>query len=88
VSNCNVQMLVDLWSYARIKPVMNQIELHPYNVQNDLVAFHKRLGVHVTAYAPLGSSGWGIKEEKLKSLNLLEEPVVKEIAAKHGKSVG
>jgi diketogulonate reductase-like aldo/keto reductase len=30
VSNCTVAMLIDLWSYAKVKPVMNQIELHPY----------------------------------------------------------
>jgi diketogulonate reductase-like aldo/keto reductase len=30
VSNCTIPMLVDLWAYARIKPVLNQVELHPY----------------------------------------------------------
>ena len=32
VSNANVTVILDLWSYARIKPVVNQIELHPYFV--------------------------------------------------------
>ena len=40
VSNCTIPMLIDLWSYARIKPVMNQVELHPYLVQKDFAAFH------------------------------------------------
>jgi diketogulonate reductase-like aldo/keto reductase len=31
VSNCSVSMLVDIMAYAKIKPVTNQIELHPYN---------------------------------------------------------
>lgn len=88
VSNCTIPMLVDLWSYARIKPVINQVELHPYFVQNDYVAFHKKLGIIPQAYAPLGSSAWTLKAEELKKLNLLEEPVLKELAAKYGKSVG
>jgi diketogulonate reductase-like aldo/keto reductase len=47
VSNCSIPMLVDLWSYARIKPVINQVELHPYLVQPDYVAFHNKLGIKV-----------------------------------------
>ena len=30
VCNCSSPMLLDLLSYAKIKPVVNQIELHPY----------------------------------------------------------
>ena len=86
VSNCTIPMLVDLWSYARVKPVINQVELHPYFVQKDYVAFHKKLGILVQAYAPLGSSAWGLKAEELKKLNLFEEPVIKSLATKYGKS--
>ncbi len=88
VSNCTITMLVDLWSYARIKPVINQIELHPYLVQKDSVAFQQKLGVHVQAYAPLGSSAWGLRAEELKSLNLFEEPAITGLAAKYGKKTG
>jgi len=87
VSNCTVAMLLDLWSYAKIKPVMNQIELHPYLPQVDLVNFlRSKLGVHVTAYSPIGASGFGMKHESLKGLNLFDEPIVKALAEKHGKS--
>ena len=62
ISNCTVALLLDLWSYAKIKPVMNQIELHPYLPQVDLVNFLKnKLGVHVTAYSPIGASGFAYK---------------------------
>ncbi len=30
VSNCGVQLLMDMMTYCRIRPVVNQIELHPY----------------------------------------------------------
>jgi len=88
VSNCNITMLIDLWSYARIKPVANQIELHPYFVQKELVNFHEKLGVKVIAYAPLGSSAWSLRDEKLKDINLLEEPVIKDLATKYARKVG
>jgi len=54
VSNFNVQLLVDLLSYAEIKPVCNQIEVHPYLIQEDLIAFCKKNGIEITAYCPLG----------------------------------
>jgi len=37
VSNCTIPVLIDLLAYARHKPVTNQVELHPYLVQNDFV---------------------------------------------------
>ncbi|KAL4465859.1 hypothetical protein ABPG74_004096 [Tetrahymena malaccensis] len=53
VSNFNVQGLVDLLSYAKIKPVTLQVELHVFLQQNRLIEFCKRANIHVTAYSPL-----------------------------------
>jgi diketogulonate reductase-like aldo/keto reductase len=58
VSNCPTVMLLDLWSYAKIKPVVNQVELHPYLSQKDFVGFCKKMGVQVTGYSPIGASGF------------------------------
>ncbi len=77
---------MDVWSYARIKPVANQIELHPYLVQNELVAFHEKLGIKVIAYSPLSASAWTYRDEKLKDINVLKDEVIIKIAAKYGKS--
>ena len=41
LSNWNVQSIWDLLSYARIKPVANEVELHPLCVQEKLVKFLK-----------------------------------------------
>ena len=88
VSNCTIPMLLDIWTYARHKPVINQIELHPYFNQPEVVAFHNKLGIKVQAYAPLGNNSWSYRADDLKALNLFEEPVIKSLADKYGKKVG
>jgi len=86
VSNFNVQLLVDLLSYAEIKPAMNQVEVHPYLSQIDLIGFCKKNNIEITAYCPLGGNVPGNPEFSAKTL--LEEPVIKEIAQKHNKTPG
>ena len=41
VANFGVPMLWDLLAYAKIPPACNFIELHPYNLQQDLVDYMK-----------------------------------------------
>ncbi|MDA1079128.1 MAG: aldo/keto reductase [bacterium] len=57
VANFTTAMLIDLLTYAKVKPVMNQVEIHPYNAQPELVNFCLAKDVAVTAYSPLGSHG-------------------------------
>jgi len=73
VSNFNVQLLLDLWSYAEIKPAVNQIEFHPYLQQTKLVKFCQKFGIQIVAFS-LFTRG---------RLNVLEDPVIVEIAKKH-----
>jgi diketogulonate reductase-like aldo/keto reductase len=47
VSNFVAQSVMDLLKYARIKPAVNQVELHPYLVQESLVWFCQKEGVQV-----------------------------------------
>jgi diketogulonate reductase-like aldo/keto reductase len=69
VANYNATMLLDLLSYAKVKPAMNQIELHPYHAQDTLVKFCHHQEVAVTAYSPFGSTGAIILNDAiLKSL--------------------
>ena len=66
ISNFNVQAILDLLSYAEIKPVCNQIELHPYLPQEDLVAFCKKYDIEVVAYCPLGGFIEGFSSNIIK----------------------
>ncbi len=89
VSNCQFPQLIDILAFARIKPVMNQIEVHPYFTQQYFVDFIRdKFNVQVTAYSPLGASGWSLKNEDYKNLNLFNEPILKEIAEKNEKTIG
>uniref|UniRef100_S4RJ11 alcohol dehydrogenase (NADP(+)) n=1 Tax=Petromyzon marinus TaxID=7757 RepID=S4RJ11_PETMA len=87
VSNFNIPQLNRLLSSASIKPVVNQVELHPYNAQPKLVQFCKSQGIVLTAYSPFGSPDRPRKLDKDPG-NLLQDPVVADIAKKHSKSSG
>ena len=84
VSNFNTVKLAELLSSARLKPEINQIELHPYLQQPEMFEFCHKNGIHLTAYAPLGSPD---RPAGLKEANepvLLEDPTIKMIAKHHG----
>jgi diketogulonate reductase-like aldo/keto reductase len=88
VSNCTVPVLFDIFTYCEIKPAVNQVEVHPYFTQAAFVKYHTKYGVHITAYAPLGAPAWPFKQEAYNGLNVLNEPLIKDLAAKYGKGAG
>jgi alcohol dehydrogenase (NADP+) len=63
---------------GELKPEVNQVELHPYLQQADLLAFCQENGVLLTAYAPLGSRNLMQSEA-----GLTREKLIVDIAAKH-----
>jgi glycerol 2-dehydrogenase (NADP+) len=73
VSNCSELKLNEILPTAKVVPAVNQVELHPYNPQLELVKFCKSKGIVMQAYSPLGSTG----------SPLLKDDVVVEIAEKH-----
>lgn len=80
VSNFPVILLHELLSkQPKIPPVVNQCEMHPYLSQDQLRAYCKARGVKFQAYSPLGSGGYIESDEP----NLLEDPILLELAKKH-----
>lgn len=77
VSNFYPDRLVDIASFARIKPMVNQIETHPLNQQIEAHEWLEKYGVIHEAWAPFGE-GRG---------NMFTNPVLQEIGKKYDKTV-
>ncbi|MEI7503778.1 MAG: aldo/keto reductase [Paludibacter sp.] len=82
VSNFNIPKLKYLIDRAVVKPEVNQVELHPYFQQLELVEFCKFNGILVTAYSPLGS-----RHLMNSEAGLTQEKLILEIAKKHSCTV-
>lgn len=78
VSNFTIKNLSKLLndSSIKVKPAVNQIELHPYLPQLKLVEFCKENGIQLEAYSPLGST----------NSPLISDKIVSNIAEKHNVS--
>lgn len=74
VSNFEIHHLEELLSFAKVTPVVNQVELHPKLAQQALRDFCEKHDIKVQAWSPLMQG------------KLLADPVVKEIAEKHQKT--
>ncbi|HIX34648.1 aldo/keto reductase [Gemmiger formicilis] len=76
VSNFYPDRLVDLASFARIRPMVNQVEIHPYHQQTEALGWMKKYGVQPEAWAPFGEGRGG----------LFTDPVLTGIGKRYGKS--
>lgn len=87
VSNFNAQLLLDLVSYAKIQPVINQVELNPYFTQNDLVDVCNSLNIKIMAYMPAckGSSAMRHKDI-VEKYDLYKNEVICNLAKKYNKT--
>ena len=67
----------DICYNVKVRPMVNQIERHPHFQRHNELAVMKKLGVQPEGWAPFAE---GLK-------GVFVEPVLQEIAAKHGKTV-
>lgn len=74
VSNFHVHHLENLLQDARVKPAINQVELHPHLTQEKLRDYCKKQNIQIEAWSPL------------KKGRIFDEPVIKEIATKYEKT--
>ena len=78
VSNFYAHVLVNFVNTVEIKPMVNQVELHPYYTQEKALETMKYYDVIPEAWAPLGGGRY----------KPFEDEMLKGIAAKYNKSVG
>ncbi|KAL6049468.1 Aldose reductase [Balamuthia mandrillaris] len=81
VSNFTQNNLKQLLSFARIPPLVDQIEMHPYLLQPQLLDYCAANNIKVVAYSPLAQG-----TKRGGSGGLLQEPTVGEVAERHNKS--
>ncbi|PLR75710.1 aldo/keto reductase [Bacillus sp. V3-13] len=74
VSNFNIHHLKDILEHGSEVPAVNQVELHPFLSQQELRAFCEEQNIKVEAWSPIARG------------RVLEEPALKQVAEKHGKS--
>ncbi|KAK0132237.1 Aldo-keto reductase family 1 member B15 [Merluccius polli] len=88
VSNFNILQLQRLIALARVPPAVNQVELHPYLAQPEMVEFCKANNIVLTAYSPFGSPARPPDQHRGRTdpEKILEDPVIEGIARKHKHS--
>ena len=72
VSNFLPEHLERIEKETGMRPVVNQIEVHPFFPQEEQIAYHREQGILTEAWSPLG-----------RARALLEEQVIIEVAAAH-----
>ena len=78
VTSFSNDRLLDLALHNEIRPAVNQIETHPFFVQESANAFMKKEGIQHEAWAPFAEG----------HNDIFRNPVLTAIANAHGKTVG
>ena len=76
ISNFYADRMVDLASFARIKPMVNQVETHPLNQQIEARKWMDKYDIRHEAWAPLGEG----------RCELFTNPILTAIGEKYGKT--
>lgn len=86
VCNFGVSLLRDLLSFAQIPPAVLQVELHPYLTQDKLLRFCRDSRIAVTAFSPLAAQSYFSLNMARADESVLEQPVIRAAAERHGKT--
>ena len=76
ISNHYVDRMVEFASFTKIKPMVNQMEVHPFNQQKILKEWADKYDIRLEAWAPFGEGRKG----------LFDNEILKKIGAKYGKT--
>ena len=82
MSNCSIADLEDLMPYTDEIPISsNQVEVHPWLPNTELISYAQKHNILITAYSPFA----GQKED---GHTLIKDKTVKQIAVKNSMDVG
>ncbi|KAJ7786477.1 NADP-dependent oxidoreductase domain-containing protein [Mycena metata] len=86
ISNCQGSLILDILRYARIKPQVLQVELHPYLTQEALVNFAKTHEIAITAYSSFGPQSYVELSMDQGAESLFTHDVIASVAKKHQRT--
>ena len=78
ISNFSAERMADLVAFTDVKPVVNQVECHPYFQQEFLHGWTQKLDIQMEAWGPLG---------ECRLIQLMRSPLLLHIAQRYKKSV-
>jgi len=82
-SNMTIPKLKLVLRDARIKPAVNEMELHPHFQQLELFNFVVSNGIQAIGYSPIGSPGRPERDRTPEDTAPTEDPVIQKIAERH-----
>ncbi|KAJ5087466.1 hypothetical protein N7456_011082 [Penicillium angulare] len=91
VSNFSQGEIQTLLNESSTAPAVHQMEVHPYLQQKGFNEWLKTNGIHVVQFSPLGNmnnfyrqTGWS--KDVAHMMRVIDQPILKEIGEKYGKS--
>jgi diketogulonate reductase-like aldo/keto reductase len=87
VSNFTPRLLEDLIRQTDVIPALNQVELHPYFIQQDVRDAGTRNDIVTQSWSPIGGTyDRNRPTDSRRARTLLEDPVLVDLASKYGKT--
>ena len=90
LSNYNVQSILNLLSFCRIKPVANEVEFHPYYYTENLKKFCDKENIAIIAYYPLarGNGARQYIKNHNGEMDCFKEECIVKLCKKYNKTPG
>lgn len=76
-ANCHQHHIEEILKICKVKPVVNQFEVHPLFTQKNLIEYCKSQGIQVEAYSPIAQNNDRLRRNK----------VLHTLASKYGKTI-
>ena len=83
-SNMTIPKMELLLRDARIRPVVNQMELHPHFQQTEFFQYLSAKGIQAVGFSPLGSPARPERDRTPEDTSPTEDPVIRSIAERLG----
>lgn len=83
-SNVTQAKLEQILPEARIKPAVNEMELHPHFQQPELFKYVRSQGIQPVGFCPIGSPARPERDRTPEDTSPIEDPVLQDIASSHG----